>query len=66
MYFFARSKKRWGDAWEDAAFTGSYSFTSWFAVAAQKLENIAWLTLIVSAVMLAVGSFFSLFGFLKQ
>ncbi|MDQ6707948.1 MAG: hypothetical protein M3Z85_18480 [Acidobacteriota bacterium] len=23
MYFFARSKKRWGDAWEDAAFTGN-------------------------------------------
>jgi multidrug efflux pump subunit AcrB len=66
MYFFARSKKRWGDAWEDAAFTGKYSFESQFAVAAQKLEDIAWLTLIVSAAMLAAGSFFSLFGFLKQ
>jgi hypothetical protein len=66
MFFFARSKKRWGDAWEDAAFTGSYNFGSWFAVAAERHEKIAWLMLIVSAVMLAVGSFFSLFGFLKQ
>jgi hypothetical protein len=66
MYLFARSKKRWGDAWEDAAFTGSYNFESFFAVSAQKSENIAWLSLIASALMLAVGSFFSLFGFLKQ
>ncbi|SRR5208283_2105032 len=66
MYFFAKSKKRWGDAWEDAAFTGSYSFGSSFAVVAQRRENVAWLTLIFSAVMLAVGSFFPLFGFLKQ
>jgi multidrug efflux pump subunit AcrB len=66
MYLFAKSKKRWGDAWEDAAFTGNYSFGSFFAVRAQKLETIAWLTLVVSAVMFAVGSFFSLFGFLKQ
>jgi hypothetical protein len=66
MYFFARSKKRWGDAWEDAAFTGSYDFEGSFAVAAQKSEDIAWITLIVSAVMFAAGSFSSLSGFLKQ
>jgi hypothetical protein len=66
MYLFAKSKKKWGDAWEDAAFTGGYSFGSSFAVAAQKREKFAWLTLMFSAVMLAVGSFFPLFGFLKQ
>lgn len=66
MYFFARAKKRWGDAWEDAAFTGTYDFNAFFASRAQRLEDRAWITLVLSAFMLAVGSFFSVLGFFKQ
>lgn len=66
MYFFAKSKKLWGDAWEDASFSGNFDFKGHFAVTAQKRENVAWLTLILSGMMLAAGSFFSLSIFLNQ
>lgn len=66
MFFFAKSKKLWGDHWEDAASTGSPDFKHPFAVSAQQQENRGWRTLIVSGVMFAMGSSFSLYGFLAQ
>ncbi len=64
MYLFALSKKRWGDAWEDAALTGKFDFGDKFAVNAQKFEDWAWLTLIASALILGVGTYFAARGFL--
>jgi hypothetical protein len=66
MYLFARSKKLWGDAWENTALTGIVNFNSPFARAAQRLENRAWGTFALSGVALAVGSFFAVIGFFQQ
>jgi hypothetical protein len=63
MYLFARSKKNWGDEWEDAAFTGGVNFKGKFAPAAQQHEDRAWATIVLSALMLAAGSVCSVLVF---
>lgn len=65
MYFFALSKKRWGDAWEDTAFTGKVNFDGFFAKAAQRFEDWAWVFLTLSALAFAGGSYFSVVGFFQ-
>jgi hypothetical protein len=66
MYFFAISKKRWGDAWEDTALTGKIDFNSEFSRAAQWLESCANGALVLSAVIFGIGSAFAVLGFFKQ
>jgi len=65
MYFFALSKKRWGDAWEKAVSKeGQIDFEDKFAGPAQVSENWAWRTLVVSALLLGAVTFFAARGFL--
>jgi hypothetical protein len=66
MVFFAVSKKRWGDAWEDTALTGEIDFNSRFSRAAQRLEHFANGALVLSALTFAGGSAFAVLGFFQQ
>jgi multidrug efflux pump subunit AcrB len=66
MWFFAVSKKRWGDAWKDTALTGQIDFKSYFSRAAQHLEQCANVTLVVSALIFGIGSAFAVLGFFRQ
>ncbi len=68
MYLFARSKKQWGNAWEEVALNKiDFDFAkNDFAVDAEKQEKRAWGALVFSVLMFATGSGFSLFWFLQQ